>query len=134
MEFTRPLYAGGLCSDSDPILADIILEKTIAQGTKKTTANQEFRRDGRDSVQQGIKLAFFVKGEQIVAAANVLVINENLRYGMAPCPGTHLLLKRGIVGHVIFSEVDIFDFQQLFGASTKRTVIFGVNFYLGHDG
>ena len=59
--------------------------------------------------QQCVKLAATLKIKKVVTSTDMLIVNKNLRHGMASvCPCHHFLSQVGISGNVDFRKPRIF--------------------------
>jgi len=84
-------------------------------------------------LEEGVESPFFIEGEEIIAATDVPIINEDLRYGMPSGALAHLIFEGVIPGDIVLYKRDPFDIQKFLGPPAVGAVVFGVNFNLFHD-
>jgi len=85
-------------------------------------------------LQQRVELVAGFQGEEIVAAADVAVVDEDLRHRGAPAAALdHLGAARGMHHHVDLREVDPLLFEQLLRPIAESAEHAGIDFDLHHN-
>ncbi len=84
--------------------------------------------------QQRVQLVFFVQSISIIAAANMLTIDKDLRNAGAPsCFFSHGFSKISVVADVNFFVSNAFLYKKFFCPDAIRTCLCYINFNCYHD-
>jgi hypothetical protein len=95
---------------------------------------RSFGKHGLALHQQWIKLSLPIERIQIIAAAYMLVVDENLRHSSPPVRSfCHFDASRSIAINFVFGKIHTLPPQQQFGANAVGTSLPSVNLNVGFD-